>query len=639
MVLQDIKGLGKRKEEILKTMGIFSPEDLLYLFPKKFEDRRIALEPRVGSAGTFRGQLISKEHWRARSGRQSLKLHLAWEGYVVEVIFFNAPYLDKKFNLNEEYYFYGQLQQTGIHFSMVHPTFAPADQPDFLKLTPLYPYRKGLAQNDLANFIEEALNQSQLKDYLFEEDRINWKLMERRSALREMHFPRSRQNYAQAKYRLIFDDFFLFLLDRFDEDRPTKDSLEKPERTGFFNLFSFPLTGDQLQVLEDIDVDFSRGRQMQRLIQGDVGSGKSVPAYYAIWRILHQDRQVAYLAPTEFLARQQARMMEELFPGEVHLLIGSCKDKASIYSMISSGEAKIVVGTHALFEEGVAFKNLELVITDEQQRFGIRQRKALYDKGDAPHILMLSATPIPRTLSMILHQNLDSSYLREKPPGRQTIHTRIVRPKDLGGVYKHIEEEVQAGRKAFIVFPLIEESEKLDVISLEEGLEELRERFNDQLGVVHGRVGAQEKDEILEAFRRGDTRVLASTTVIEVGIDIPEASILLLRGAERFGLSQIHQIRGRIGRNSFISTCYLCAEKSIPERLLLLEQYDDGFKIAEEDLRLRGPGELRGIRQSGELNFCVADLIRHREVLERVSALMDAQVIDKYRDKVEALQL
>lgn len=620
-------------------MGIISPRDLIYMFPKRFEDRRRVLEPKVGSQGSFCGRLISKESWRSRGGRQTLKLHLAWEGYVVEVLFFNSYYLDKKFSLDKDYCFYGELQQSGIHFSMIHPVFAELGQDDFFSLTPIYPYRKGLAQKDFPKFIKEALDLIEINDYLYEEDRILWKLMGLKEALSQMHFPTSRQSYAQAKYRLIFDDFFLFLMDNFGEERPKKEMIDKSDKGEFINLFEFQLTADQMQVLEDIDKDLASGRQMQRLVQGDVGSGKSVLAYYCAWKILKTSKQLAYLAPTELLARQQAQVMEKIFPDQVVLLIGSSKNKEEIYKRIQSGETKVVVGTHALFEEVVEFNSLELVIADEQQRFGVAQRKALYAKGSAPHILMLSATPIPRTLSMILHQNLDISYLKEKPPGRKVIHTQIIRPCELKKVYNHIEEEVNLGRKAFIVFPLIEESEKIDTISLEEGLGELKEVFGDNLGLVHGKMTSQEKENALEDFRQGQTKVLASTTVIEVGMDIPEASILLLRGSERFGLSQIHQIRGRIGRNDFESTCYLCAEKSVPERLYILEKYDDGFTIAEEDLRLRGPGELRGVRQSGELDFSVADLIRHRKILERVSELINTELIKKYSEKLESANL
>ncbi|NLY72084.1 MAG: ATP-dependent DNA helicase RecG [Tissierellia bacterium] len=639
MKLQDIRGLGKRKEEILSTMGINSIEDLVYYFPTKFEDRRKALEPSHGSQGSFCGRLISKEHWRSKKGTQSLRLHIAWQGYVIEVLFFNALYLDKQFVLDRDYCFYGQLIRKGIYFSMVHPVFAPAEDRDFFKLTPIYPYKKGLGQKDLGNFIAQALEGEVIKDYLFEEDRLKWKLMDLGSALYQMHFPSSRQDYGQAKYRLIFDDFFKFFLENVPEKRPATKRIERGDKNAFLNLLDFKMTEDQLRALDDIEGDLSSGRQMQRLVQGDVGSGKSAVAYYGLWKLLDSGLQSAYLAPTELLARQQFEKINLIFPGRALFLVGSSRNKKEIYETISSGSVDIVVGTHALFEDQVNFKNLGLVIADEQQRFGVAQRRALYDKGQTPHILMLSATPIPRTLSMILHRNLDISYIRHKPPGRKAIETKIVRPEGLKQVYEHIKEEIAKDRRAFIVFPLIEESEKLDIISLEEGIEELVQVFKGDLGYVHGRMDSQAKEQVLEAFKRGDIKVLASTTVIEVGIDIKDASILLLRGAERFGLSQIHQIRGRIGRNDFPSYCYLCAEKNLPERLEVLVEYDDGFSIAEEDLRLRGPGELRGIRQSGDLNFRFADLIRHKKILEEVASIVDDELINKYSSRREALDI
>lgn len=639
MKLQDIRGLGKRKEEILSSMGINNVEDLVYFFPSKYEDRRKALEPSHGSQGSFCGRLISKEHWRSKKGTQSLRLHIAWQGYVIEVLFFNALYLDKQFVLDRDYCFYGQLTRKGIFFSMVHPVFAPAEDKDFFQLTPIYPYKKGLAQKDLANFIGQVLETQVIEDYLYEEDRLKWKLMELGLALYQMHFPSSRQDYAQAKYRLIFDDFFKFFLENVPETRPATKKIDRGDKGPFLELLGFKMTMDQLKALDDIERDLFSGRQMQRLVQGDVGSGKSAVAYYGLWKLLDSGFQSAYLAPTELLARQQFEKIEQIFPGRALLLVGSSKNKKEIYEEIDSGRVDIVVGTHALFEDQVSFKKLGLVVADEQQRFGVAQRRALYDKGQAPHILMLSATPIPRTLSMILHRNLDISYIRQKPPGRKSIKTRIVRPEGLKEVYEHIKKEISKGRRAFIVFPLIEESEKLDIISLEEGIEELTQIFTKDLGYIHGRMDSQAKEQVLESFRRGDIKVLASTTVIEVGIDIADASILLLRGAERFGLSQIHQIRGRIGRSEFQSYCYLCAEKNLPERLEVLVEYDDGFSIAEEDLRLRGPGELRGIRQSGDLNFRFADLVRHKRILEEVASLVDNELINKYSSGKEALDL
>lgn len=639
MKLQDIKGLGKRKEEILNSMGIFDPQDLLYFFPSKFEDRRQVLEARHGAQGSFCGRLISKEHWRSRKGTQSLKLHLAWEGYVIEVLFFNAYYLDKQFVLDKDYCFYGELTRSGNFFSMVHPVFAPAGDKEFFKLTPLYPYRKGLGQKDLPRFIQQVFDKNPLEDYLYPEDRLEWKLMDLNEALREMHFPSSRQAYGQAKYRLIFDDFFKFFLENSGRARAKTRPIKAKDREGFYKLFDFHLTQGQLGALDDLDKDFSLGQQMQRLIQGDVGSGKSLVAYYGLWKLLDSGLQSAYLAPTELLARQQFEKIQEIFPGRALLLVGSTKNKEEIYEKISQGQVEIVVGTHALFEDQVVFKNLGLVVADEQQRFGVAQRTALYEKGEAPHILMLSATPIPRTLSMILHKNLDISYVKDKPAGRKTIVTRLVSPRDLKKVYEHIEEEISQGRKAFIVFPLIEESESLDLISLEEGIDELKKVFGKNLGYIHGRMDSQTKEQVLASFKEGKIKVLASTTVIEVGLDISDATILLLRGAERFGLSQIHQIRGRVGRNQFQSYAYLCAEKSLPERLQVLVDNDDGFSIAEEDLRLRGPGELRGLRQSGDLNFILADLVRHRDILEEVSKIADQEILEKYRGRMEGLKL
>lgn len=639
MKLTDIKGLGKRKQEILSSMDIHTPLDLLYRFPLRFEDRRQPLDPFAGAKGSFRGRLISKEKWRSKGGRDSLKLHLAWKGFVIEALFFQAAYLDRYFRIGEDYLFYGELQRTGPRFSMIHPSYAGGDDKDFFSLIPIYGYRKGLSQKDFPNFVKQAFDGLQLEDPLTKEDVDNWKLMGYREALMEMHFPTSRQAYAQAKYRLIFNDFFFYLLARRGDERPKTKKIKSLPIEDFLAKLSFELTEDQRKTIEDMQDDFASGKQMQRLVQGDVGSGKSVHAYFGAWRMLQEKKQVAYMAPTELLARQQATSLDELFPGEVALLIGSTKNKDLLYSKIAQGEVKILVGTHALFEEVVEFKDLALVIIDEQQRFGVGQRSRLHQKGEDAHLLMLSATPIPRTLSMILHQNLDISYLKTKPPGRQEIRTKIVSPRKLDEVYEHIKREISEGRKAFVVFPLIEDSEVLQATSLEEGVKELKKIFGKKLGVVHGKMTSDEKEEALLAFKRGETSVLASTTVIEVGMDIPEATILLLQSAQRFGLSQIHQIRGRIGRNPYPSTCYLSVDGEVPERLHILEKYSDGFTIAEEDLRLRGPGELRGSAQSGSYDFIVADLVRHREILERVNSLLTEEVVKAYQQMQERIEL
>lgn len=639
MELLDLKGLGQHKLKILQSMGIETPIDLLYRFPLRFEDRRKALVPQVGAKGTFRGQLISKEKWRSKGGRESLKLHLAWEGFVLEVLFFGSSYLDRFFQLGKDYFFYGELQRTGPRFSMIHPSYARGEDKEFSTLVPLYSYRKGLGQKDFPKFIAQTLEQFSIEDPLEAQDLTRWQLMDLKSALKEMHFPSSRSAYAQGKYRLVFDDFFFYLLESWGKDRPKTKKLRKIDPAPFLKTLSFSLTSDQQHALEDMEKDFTSGKQMQRLIQGDVGSGKSVLAYYGVWRMKQAGFQTAYMAPTELLARQQASVLDGLFPGEVSLLLGATKNKELLYEKISQGESKIILGTHALFEEAVRFSNLGMVIIDEQQRFGVAQRNRLHQKGKHAHSLMLSATPIPRTLSMILHQNLDISYLKEKPPGRKEISTKIIAPSNLSQVYRHMEEEIQKGRRAYIVFPLIEESDLLQASSLEEGVRELKKIFGKDLGVVHGRMNAEEKEEAIRKFREGKTKVLASTTVIEVGMDIPEATILLLMSAQRFGLSQIHQIRGRIGRNPHASTCYLCVDGKVPERLWILEQYSDGFRIAEEDLRLRGPGELRGSAQSGSFDFQVADLVRHHDILERVHELLTQEVVDRYKKHQENIKL
>lgn len=639
MTLTDIKGIGEKKASYLQELGIESVEDLLYFFPRTYENRSDSLIFEDGRTGSFTGTVIGKEMSRGFGKKSLLRIQMTVDAQFVTLLFFQSPYLEKAFRFQEEYVVYGTLQKRGLFFQMIHPSFAPAEKADdFLRILPVYRYKKGLSSRDWRSFMSEGLKYIP-EDFFFQKDLEEWSLLSLEETLTQMHFPTDREMYARAKYRLIFEEFFRFLLQGKESERrqATKISLPSDSVNTYASTLPFPLTRAQLHTLEEIKEDFSKGRMMRRLLQGDVGSGKSVVAYYPMTQLAKLGMQSAYLAPTEILARQQFENFCALFPDiPTRFLSASTKDKEAVYDELREAKALVVIGTHALLQEGVAFSDLRLVVTDEQHRFGVAQREQLHRKGREVHLLQMSATPIPRTLSLLLFGNMDQSILDEKPPGRYPIETRLISPSQLPDVYEQIKSGFATGEKAYIVFPAIEENENASMASLESEETMLKKVFGEQVAFLHGRMPAKEKEQILETFRTGEKMVLAATTLIEVGMDIPEATRLLLRSAQQFGLSQIHQIRGRIGRNNQPATCYLCAESAhIPERLEILVREEDGFKIAEEDLRLRGPGEIRGLRQHGDLDFEMADIIRHEPILRRVHDILDETTAKRYRNAMK----
>lgn len=635
-MLADLTGVGKRKLEILNDLGIYDTRDLMYYFPAAYEDRRRPVDFWQESTGSFSGRVIRKHVYQPKGKKSILTVEVAAE-LPVQVLFFNSNYLESAFQFQKDYIFYGKLQRKAKRLQMVHPSFAPIEQQaEFLRLVPRYRLKKGLYQKDMANFLNQVLT-PELPDLFDPADRERWQLMPFHEALREIHQPSDKSDYKRALYRLIFEDFFRYLVANRALRRTKRPAyqLDRQVIERFLDHLPFELTAGQQAIIDELYADLLSGYPMSRLIQGDVGSGKSVLAYFLLFAAVSANHQAVYLAPTELLARQQAEQFGRLFPEiKSALLISASKQKKALYQEIASGEIEVVIGTHAVLQEAVQFDSLDVIVTDEQHRFGVNQREQLKDKAKQPHILMMSATPIPRTMSMIMHQNIDLSNLSDKPAGRLPITTQLLPETRRQTAYQHIAREIDKGHKAYIVFPLIEESDVLEAQSLEQNRQELIRAFGDQVAFLHGRMTSQEKTTILEGFKTGQYHVLAATSLIEVGIDVPDATVLLLRNAERFGLSQIHQIRGRIGRSDLAATCYLTYSKSIPERLKVLEQEDDGFVIAEKDLELRGPGELMGTRQSGNFQFPVADVFRHSQILRQVHDILSPEVIAKYRSRL-----
>lgn len=641
MKLSDIKGLGPKKEEHLHTLGIETIKDLLYYFPRAYENRGKPLVFFQGETGVIEARVIRVRSFTPPGRKKILSVTLQSDKGGFEAVFFQAPYLEHAFKFQKDYLFYGKLEGRGSRLQMIHPVFAPVEQrEEFMGIIPIYKTLKGLSQKDLQHFVSEALKE-EVEEFFLEEDLKAWDLLSIRETLEEIHNPTDRIKFKKAKYRLIFEEFFQYLLLNSTEKKKGEGPLNIPSTLdeSFISLFNFSLTSDQIKAMEDIRRDLSSDYQMQRLLQGDVGSGKSLVAYYALYLIEHLGYQGVYLAPTELLANQQYRSIKSFFK-DAALLTGATKNKEEIKEGLKSGAIKVVVGTHALLEDDVIFKDLKLIITDEQHRFGVKQRQKMQEKSPFAHHLMMSATPIPRTMSMMLHKNIDVSNLYSMPEGRIPIQTKLLSDKKRREAYGHLKEEIQKGHQGYIVFPLIEESEVLGAHSLEESIEELSEIFPKEVAFLHGKMNSEEKARIISDFEHKKYHILAATTLIEVGINVPDATIMIIRSAGRFGLSQIHQIRGRIGRSHLASWCYLCYDEAQPpERLEVLEKESSGFKIAEEDLRLRGPGEISGVKQSGLYSFTHADIYRHEEILEKVSKLLDANVLKRYKGRLERLTL
>ena len=504
-------------------------------------------------------------------------------------------------------------------------------------MQPIYGQTKGLGNKAISKAVAQALeNRGMEREYLPEDIRTRHELAEYNFALEHIHFPSSRQELLFARKRLVFDEFFLFILAvrRLKEKRQDQKSRYVLKRCreveDLKNSLPYSLTRAQEQVLEEVFSDMEGGMAMNRLIQGDVGSGKTIIAVLALLQAACNGCQGALMAPTEVLARQHYESITELFAAhgiqKVPVLItGSmtAKEKRLAYEKIASHQADIIVGTHALIQEKVIYDNLALVITDEQHRFGVGQREALGDKGDRPHVLVMSATPIPRTLAIILYGDLDISVIDEMPADRLPIKNCVVTPDWRPKAYRFIEKEVAAGHQAYVICPMVEESEMLEAENVTDYTEKLRREFPSSIRVeaLHGKMKGKEKNRIMEEFAAGEIQVLVSTTVVEVGVNVPNATVMMIENGERFGLAQLHQLRGRVGRGKSQSYCIMvnCGDEGAGERLGVLNRSNDGFYIASEDLKLRGPGDIFGVRQSGDMEFKLADIFTDAGVLKKVS--------------------
>lgn len=633
-----IKGIGPAKSAALSKLKIETIEDFLFFYPRDYEDRRelrhiAAL--RDGETAPVKGTIVLIVKGRNRIPRkQTLKLLVQDETGAMEVVFFNARYLEKMLNRNKEYIFFGKALVNAGRIQMLHPDVSRYEPEQGQGILPIYPLTGGISQGEMRKWQKAAMaHLPELEEYLPEETLKRNRLCGIRHAIENIHNPADRQRLMEAKFRLIFEELLFLqtglLAMKYKMSGQSKGIVFSPEASmeAFTSMLPYQLTEAQRRVLSQINADMESERIMNRLVQGDVGSGKTAVAAAAMYKAVKSGFQAVMMAPTEILARQHYENLKDLFRRhgiKTGFLSGgiSQKEKKEVQAQIESGFLDIIIGTHAVIQPGVRFHNLGLVITDEQHRFGVNQRALLSQKGRNPDVLVMSATPIPRTLAMILYGDLDISVIDEMPPGRKQIITRAVNSEGREAAYEFVRREAGKGRQAYVVAPLIEDSENLDVKSALGLYDELKERFHEfPVAFLHGGMKQADKDRIMEEFAKGRIRILISTVVIEVGINVPNATVMLVENAERFGLAQLHQLRGRVGRGEEQSYCILITEGNssvAEERADIMKSTNDGFLIAEKDLEIRGPGEFFGMRQHGIPEFKLADLVKHVKILKAV---------------------
>lgn len=659
-----LAGVGAKRADSLASLGIQTIEDLLTYYPFRYEDiqERNLNEILDQEKVTLKGLVVSPPVM-SRFGykKNRLQFRMMQDHAVFNVSFFNQPYLKDKVILSEEIAVYGKwdAKRKSLNGMKILGSQAVDD------FSPIYHVNKSIRQTTLVDLIRRGF-----EEYgdLIEENLPNglvekYRLLDRPTAVKSMHFPKNHEENHQAKRRIVFEEFFLFQM----RLQGLKKS-EKAETNGieilydiqrlkqFIQKLPFELTDAQKRVTNEICRDLRSPQHMQRLLQGDVGSGKTIVAAIALYAAVTAGFQGALMVPTEILAQQHMESLLQLFDAQevkLALLTGStkAKERRELLELLEQGEIDIVVGTHALIQEGVEFQHLGLVITDEQHRFGVNQRKVLREKGWRPDVLFMTATPIPRTLAITAYGEMDVSVIDELPAGRIPIETRWVRTPQLNSVLDWTWKELAKGHQMYVICPLIEESEALDVKNAVEIYEKLNALFAPQyeVGLLHGKMKNQEKEAIMETFKENKMQILVSTTVIEVGVNVPNATVMLIMDADRFGLAQLHQLRGRVGRGSDASYCVLVANPKNElgiERMKIMTETNNGFILSEKDLELRGPGEVFGFRQSGLPQFAIADLVTDSNILEvardeaqKLWQLKDWQLLPEYQHLVRSLDL
>ena len=634
--IQFLKGVGDARARSFSKLGIRTVGDLLYFFPRGYEDRSVNknIEDCIFGETVCLSITVSSavSETRIRRNMSVYKVVITDDTGSMEAVWYNNRYIKNVFKPGMKYIMYGKVGKTGRKLRLENPVYEKYGEGKYTgKIVPLYPLTSGLVQKNVQSLMSAALDTvGEIEEYLPQNILDDYKIPEINYSMQNIHFPESLDAYSRARERFVFDEFLTLQLALLSQ----KGKLSKNEGYRFQNIsggdtlkknIPYKLTGAQRRTITEIIEDFKSGKQMNRLVQGDVGSGKTIVAAMAMFLAWKNGFQSVLMAPTEILANQHYESLKETFKGigiNVVLLTGgmTAGDKRLAYESIENGLADVIVGTHAVIEAKTVYNNLGLVIADEQHRFGVGQRAKLCAKGNNPHMLIMSATPIPRTLALILYGDLDISVIDELPPGRKPVKTYSVGEDMRKRVYAFAEKNVKDGGQVYVVCPLIDETESSDLENAKSLSQKLQSMFPDiKTGLMHGRMKPKEKDEVMSAFSKGDIKILVSTTVIEVGVNVPSANLMIIENAERFGLSQLHQLRGRVGRGGGQAYCILMAHGSgdvTKKRMKTMCESNDGFYISEQDLSLRGPGDFFGTRQHGLPEMRIANLFHDRDMLK-----------------------
>ena len=663
--IESIKGVGDKVGEKLRKLGIETIADMLMHYPKEYEDRRkinLLEECELEVSQNILVTVCSKPQVMKKGSKILVSFRVKDSTSSIMVTYFGQPYLKNQFELGGKYILYGKIKHKYGQLEMDSPEYQRVRNEDELrtvaKITPIYPSTKGLSQKVIRTLIQKSIEEAvedvkeTLPEYIIEQ----YSLMSKKDAIRNIHFPAQPEMFIAARKRLVFEELFLLQLSLYQlkADFATKligmSHKITPQLKEFMETLPFELTNAQKRVMREITSDLKSNYAMNRLVQGDVGSGKTVIAAISLFMAVKDGFQGVLMAPTEVLALQHYEFLRDImepFGVRVAALTGSttAKQKRELLDGLYREEIKVVVGTHALIEDNVIIPKLGLVITDEQHRFGVRQRLKLSQKGMIPDVMVMTATPIPRTLALILYGDMDISIIDELPPGRYPIKTNAVDSAYHPRIYRFIMKQIQENRQCYIICPMVEENEKLSELkNVVDYTDELsRELVGVPIEYLHGKMKSREKNEIMSKFARGETKVLISTTVIEVGVNVPNASLIVIENAERFGLAQLHQLRGRVGRGKHQSFCILVSDsknKVTKKRLKIMEESTDGFVIAETDLKLRGPGEFFGTKQHGLPEMKIANLYTDAKVLSEVQKCVKKMLsLDPNLEKIEHVEI
>ena len=647
MRLNEINGIGEKTEKIFYRAGIEKVEDLLTYYPRyydTFEEPVLVRNLECDRTQAIYATVVRNVEVKRIRNLQIITGYLRdSEGYALRAVWFNSAYLKGKLHIGDTFVFRGFVKESRGGFEISQPKIYGIREYNkkMGEMQPVYSLVSGMTNNIVQKAIKQAFNLTEPTENIPKSVKEKFNLIDKSVAIKAIHYPKNYEDMQLARNRLIFDEFFYFIitlrkLKEKNDITVNENKLEEPkEITDLINNLPFKLTNAQLRTWNEIKEDIASDRVMNRLVQGDVGSGKTILAVLLVLTAALNGKQGAIMAPTEVLARQHFEFVTELIIKNnlnlnVAILVGSltAKEKRLAYEKIESGETDIVIGTHAVIQDKVHFKDLAVAVTDEQHRFGVRQREMISEKGNHPHIMVMSATPIPRTLAIIMYGDLDISVIDELPAGRKPIANCVVGTEYRPKAYNFIEKQVDSGRQVYIICPTVEYSEAVEGENVIEYSEKLNKILHPGIKIeyLHGRMKPSEKNEIMGRFARNEIQVLVSTTVVEVGVNVPNATVMMVENAERFGLAQLHQLRGRVGRGQYQSYCIFIngsGKKDAEKRLEILNKSNDGFFIANEDLKLRGPGDFFGVRQSGDFEFKLGDIMNDADVLKDAAMAVD----------------